>query len=114
MPVSAPISRKLKPPKPPACMRRSAASKMADLISLISVSGVYLSIDSKFGSRLQRRTNGPPASLRVLAEAGGALDVSCSGARRLTLGVQSVSRRADHYPERPLLDLHPRKSVEQR
>jgi hypothetical protein len=65
-------------------------------------------------------------SLRVLAEAGGALDLSCSGASRLTLGVQSVSWRADHCPERPLLDsgtkplllaktgLHPRKSVEQR
>jgi len=42
-------------------------------------------------------------SLRVLAAAGGALDLSCSGASRLTLGVQSVSWRADHCPERPLL-----------
>src|ERR1700731_2441633 len=46
MPTSAAISRKLKPPKPPSCMRRSAASMIAVLTSLMGSLHNYLLIDS--------------------------------------------------------------------
>src|ERR1700741_2896068 len=46
MPTSAASSRKLNPPKPPSCMRRSAASMIAVLTSLMGHSYDYLLIDS--------------------------------------------------------------------
>src|SRR5258708_4472236 len=46
MPTSAAISRKLKPPKPPSCMRRSVASMIAVLTSLMGSLHDYLLIDS--------------------------------------------------------------------
>src|ERR1700741_5356113 len=46
MPTSAASSRKLNPPKPPNCMRRSAASMIAVLMSLMDLLHDYLLVDS--------------------------------------------------------------------
>src|SRR6266446_7832192 len=55
MPTSAAISRKLKPPKPPCCMRRSAASMIAAFTSLMEFSSYdYLLIDSPCLLKTQR------------------------------------------------------------
>src|SRR3984893_6857551 len=55
MPTSAAISRKLKPSKPPCCMRRSAASMIAAFTSLMnSLPYNYLLIDSPSLLKTQR------------------------------------------------------------
>src|SRR6202034_4552390 len=54
MPTSAPISRKLKPPKPPCCMRRSAASMISVLTSLMESLLDYLWIGSPCFLKIQR------------------------------------------------------------
>src|ERR1700722_18043979 len=69
MPTSAAISRKLNPPKPPSCMRRSAASKIAVLLSLMEGSDDCHVIDGPCVEKRQRQSIdwsiGPCASPRA-------------------------------------------------